>query len=57
MRHEQDGGAGFEPDSAQFLIEAVAGNLIERPEGLVHQKQARPAEQRPCDRDALTHAA
>src|SRR5580704_10545214 len=57
MRDEQDGCAGLKPDAAQFLVEPVARDLVERAERLVHEQDARAAEQGARDRDTLAHAA
>ena len=54
---EQDGHAGLLPDPAQLLVEAVARDLVERAERLVHQQDLRVADQRAGDRDALALAA
>src|SRR4051812_21413392 len=57
MGDEQDGRAGLLPDAAQLFVQPVARDLVERTERLVHQQEARAAEQRARDRDALAHAA
>ena len=57
MGDEEDRRAGLLPDAQQLLVELVAGDLVERAERLVHQQDARPADQRPGDRHALAHAA
>ena len=39
MGDEQDGRAGAPPKVQQFVVEAVAGDLVKRAERLVHQQQ------------------
>ena len=41
----------------QFLVQAIAGDLVESAEGLVHQQDARTRQQRARDRDALPLSA
>ena len=41
----------------QLLVQAVAGDLVERAERLVHQQHPRARDQRAGDRHALAHAA
>src|SRR5450432_1499416 len=45
------------PELLQLLVEAVARDLVERAEGLVHHQQARLEGERAGDRDALLHPA
>ena len=57
MGDEQDRRAGVLPQPQQFLVEPVAGDLVERAERLVHQQQLGIVDERAGDRDALAHAA
>ena len=54
---EHDRRAGLAPDAQQFLVQPVAGDLVQRAERLIHQQHARSAQQRARDRHALAHAA
>ena len=54
---EDDGALLAPPELLQLLVEAVARDLVERAEGLVHHQQARLEAERARDRDALLHAA
>ncbi len=55
--HEEDRHLCRLPDVEQLFVEAVAGDLVERAEGLVHQQDARTRQQRARDRDPLSLAA
>jgi hypothetical protein len=55
--HEQHGGAGAGADGQQLVLHALAGQLVQRPEGLVHEQQRRLERQRAGDGDALLHPA
>src|SRR5215203_3031364 len=57
MRHEEDRGFGLSPQLVEQLLHVEAGGRIERAEGLIHQDDARPEDQRACDRHTLAHAA
>ncbi|OLT20716.1 hypothetical protein BJF78_09070 [Pseudonocardia sp. CNS-139] len=57
MGHEQDSGAGLAGDPQQLGLHALAGHLVERAEGLVHEQQLGAGRERPGDRDALLHPA
>ena len=57
MGHEHHGGAGLAPDIEQQILHFHAGELVERPERLVHQQQFRLVDQRAAERHALLHAA
>ena len=57
MRDEHDGLARFLPDAQQLEVHLLAGERIERAEGLVHQYELRIVHQRPRDRRPLLHAA
>jgi hypothetical protein len=41
----------------QLGLHPLAGHLVQRAEGLVHEQQLRPGGQRPGDRHPLLHAA
>ncbi len=53
---EDDGLAGRPPDAQHLRVEPLAGHLVERPEGLVHQQQGRLQRQGAGDGHALLHA-
>src|ERR687897_2784056 len=57
MRDEQHRLGGLVPQAQQLLVEVVAHDLVEGPEGLVHQEELRVERQGPRDRGALLHAA
>src|SRR6266536_2837724 len=57
VRDEQHASVGLHPDALQFHVHPVAGDLVQRPERLVHQQQRGVERQRPGDRDPLLHAA
>src|SRR5437879_6330720 len=42
VRHEHHRGAGLLPDAQQFALQHVAGDRVQRREGLVHEQQRRP---------------
>src|SRR5690242_6432565 len=46
MRDEENGGLRLPPNLQKLLVEAVARDLVERAEGLVHQQQLRPIDER-----------
>ena len=54
---EQGGGDPLGPDPLQLDVEALAGHLVERAEGLVEQQHPRLGDERAGDRHALAHAA
>ncbi len=41
------------PDGEKLIIEPVAGDFVERAEGLIHQEDVRLALQGACNRNAL----
>src|SRR3546814_20349805 len=45
------------PEPQELLVQVVAGDLVERPERLVHQEEIGLEAERAGDRDALLHAA
>ena len=49
--------AGALPDAQQLEVHALAGHLVERAEGLVHEQQGRIEGEGPGDRHPLLHAA
>ena len=57
VRDEDDGLAAFHPDVLDVAVELLAGERIERGEGLVHQQHPRVGRERAGQRDALLHAA
>src|ERR1700730_13793749 len=57
VRDENAGLARPPPEGRQMQVKMVAGDFIERPEGLVHQEKARREAQRSRDRHSLLHAA
>jgi len=54
---EDDGDAGLLVDAREVLVEHVAGDGVERREGLVHEQHAGGLGQRAGQGDALAHAA
>src|SRR5207253_1298293 len=57
VRDEHDGRPGLLPDPQQLDVQPLAGHLVERAEGLVHQEDRRLERERARDRDALLHPA
>src|SRR3984893_783114 len=57
MGHEHDGLFGPFPSALEVADHIVFGLRVERAERLIHQQHFRIIGQRPCDRDALFHAA
>ena len=56
VRDKHDGVALRLPDSQQLNVHVIAGQRIERAEGLVHEQDLGVAQQGPADRRALLHA-
>src|SRR5262249_5253192 len=54
---EDDGEGEVGPQGAQQLLQAGAGQRVDRAERLVHQQYGRAAGERPRNGDALLHAA
>ncbi len=54
---EHDGLAALAPDPLDVLVELVAGQGVERREGLVHQQHLRIGRERTGERHPLLHAA
>ena len=57
MGDEHRREAVLPPQAQQVVVEAVARDLVEGREGLVHEQDARPCHQRTGDRHAHLHAA
>ena len=57
MSDEDDGLAALAPDALQLEVHVLAGQRIERAEGLVHQDELGVVQQGSRDRGALLHAA
>ena len=55
--HEHHRLAGPAPEQEQLLVQMVAGDLVKRAEGLVHEQEIGLEAERAGDRDALLHAA
>ena len=55
--HEDDRRPEPPPEVHQLEVHPFAGHLVERPERLVHEEQARVEGEGPGDRDALLHPA
>ena len=53
MGDEHRGELLLEPDALDQPLHADAGQRIERTQGLIESEQARPADERACQRDAL----
>jgi hypothetical protein len=52
---QHDGGAGLLPDPEQLDVHVLAGQRVERSEGLVHQQHRRLVQQGPAQSSALLH--
>jgi hypothetical protein len=57
VRDEHDGRRGLGADADQLVLHPLPGHLVERPERLVHQQQARTFGQGPRDGHPLLHAS
>ena len=57
VRHEDDGRRGLLPQPEQLDVEPLAGQRVERAEGLVEEEDRWPEGERPRERDPLTHPA
>ena len=57
MGDEDHGAAGLGPELQQVVVQLVAGDLVQRRKGFVHQDQPRPGHQRPRNRHPHLHAA
>ena len=55
MRDKADGLAGARPKPQQFLIQPVAHDFIQRPEGFIHQQDVGIKGQCPRDAGTLLH--
>ena len=53
--HEHDARGRLGTDAEQLRLHVLAGHLVERPEGLVHQQQLRIGGEGASDRHALLH--
>ena len=56
MRDEYDRPAFTLPKAKKVVVKPHACDLVERGEWLVHQKNLRPHDQSPCDRDPHFHS-
>ena len=57
VRDENHGGLGARPNLQQLVVQALAGDFIERTKRLIHQQQRRLERQRPRNGNPLLHAA
>ena len=57
MGHEEDRRLRVPPDAEELFVQPVAGDLIERAKGLVHEQDLWRCDERARDRNALPHAA
>ena len=57
VRDEQNGAAGPLPNAQEFVLQALAGEAVERREGLIHQQHLGLDRERACERHTLALAA
>jgi hypothetical protein len=57
MRDEKDRLVQIAPQRQQIIVQPETGDLVERGEGLIHQKDVGIGDQGTCQRNAHLHAA